>query len=231
MSKLRQLLLDLEGEPAPSFDNFVAGDSNIELLAHLRALATAGTAETIYLWGTGGSGRSHLLAATASLAATQRPCRLLANANIHDLNEGPPGELLIVDDIDRLDAAGQASLFRCFIAAAAGRLSLLLAGTEPPLRLTLREDLRTRIGQALVFEIKPLSEDDMSAALRRRASERGMRLEPPVLQYLLHRRRRELNSLLATLDALDQASLELQRPPTLPLLREILHSAANNERP
>ena len=52
--------------------------------------------------------------------------------------------------------------------------------------------------------------------------DRGLRLEPEIVQYLLRHGRRDLTSLLRTLDALDAASLERKRAITLPLLREVL---------
>jgi DnaA family protein len=49
-----------------------------------------------------------------------------------------------------------------------------------------------------------------------------MHLADDVISYLLTRMRRDLRSLTAVLDRLDRASLEKQRPITLPLVRETL---------
>jgi DnaA family protein len=66
----RQLALPIQPPPAPSLDNFVPG-ANGELLARLRELAAGRCAEAvIYLWGAPGSGRSHLLAASARPGVT-----------------------------------------------------------------------------------------------------------------------------------------------------------------
>jgi DnaA family protein len=43
-----------------------------------------------------------------------------------------------------------------------------------------------------------------------------------VLPYLLSHFKRDMRSLSTMLDALDQYSLETQRPVTLPLLRDLL---------
>lgn len=217
---MTQLLLDLLPTQAPSLDNFIAGN-NGELLARLRGLASPGCFDGIYLWGPAGSGKSHLLAATASLALRRRPALLLDRPEAAALT-APPGGLLIVDNVDSLDEAAQIALFRIFNTARMIGLGLLLAGNAPPLQLALREDLRTRIGQTLIFEVKTLDDEHKAAALRRHALERGLKVEDSLVRYLLSHGRRDLPSLLAVLDHLDRATLERQRPATLPLLKEAL---------
>jgi DnaA family protein len=141
-----------------------------------------------------------------------------------------PGSLLVIDDIEALKAEAQVALFRAFNAARFTGLALLLAGQEPPLRLGLREDLRTRVGQTLIYEIQALSDEEKAAALRRHAIERGMLMDPAVVHYLLRHGRRDLPSLMAVLNSLDRASLEQKRPPTLPLLRELMQTSFDLEK-
>jgi DnaA family protein len=218
---LTQLLLDLLPTQTPSLDNFIVGE-NGELLARLRALAAPGCFDSVYLWGHAGCGKSHLLAATASLAMRRRPALLLADAPAAHAFVAPPGGLLIVDDVEALDDAAQIALFRIFNTARMIGLGLLIAGRKPPLKLGLREDLRTRIGQALIYEVKTLNDEQKAAALRRHAIERGLKVDDGLVRYLLTHGRRDLPSLMAVLDHLDRATLERQRPATLPLLKEAL---------
>jgi DnaA family protein len=220
----RQLLLDIHRPQTPTLDNFVAG-SNLELMQGLHALAAPTSTETLYLWGPAGCGKTHLLRAVATAAAEKRPVYITQAATVGERLDVPPGTLLIVDDLEQLSAEAQVALFRAFIAARPDRLALLLSGTTPPLELALskeREDLRTRVGQCLIYEIKPLTDEEKAAALQQHAHGKGMKLEDAIIQYVLRHGRRDLPSLLATVDALDQASLELKRPATLPLLREIM---------
>ena len=66
---MAQLLLELAPPPAPSFDNFIAG-ANAAVVAALRVFGTPGSDDrVVYLWGSSGSGRSHLLAAWQRLDA------------------------------------------------------------------------------------------------------------------------------------------------------------------
>jgi len=216
-----QLLLDLKPEQAPSLDNFVAG-ANAELVDRLRMLADSHSYDAVYLWGTAGSGKSHLLAATAAQSAARRPVVVAPGAEIGSDIAAPPGALIAIDDVDRLGAEAQVALFRVFNAMRLAGYALLLSGRQPPLQLALREDLRTRIGQSLVYEVRPLADEEKSAALRRHALMRGMRVDEGLVRYLLSRGRRDLPSLMAVLDSLDRATLEQQRPATLPLLREVM---------
>jgi len=221
MSPKRQLLLDLKLDQAATLENFVAG-ANAELVGRLRESADRGSFDHIYLWGPEGSGKTHLLAATAALAETGRPVTLMDGAHVADDINVAPGSLIVIDDVQALSPGAQIALFRIFNSARLVGLSLLLCGREPPLRLDLREDLRTRIGQTLIYEVKALSDDEKSAALRRHAMMRGMRMDDGLVTYLLRHGRRDLPSLMAVLDALDRVTLEQKRPATLPLLREVL---------
>ena len=223
MNASHQLLLNLKLDWIPTLDNYVAGN-NQELIRRLSGLSHHGTCETLYLWGTEGSGKSHLASAVTDLAKNQRPVSFFNGLNLPTEPETAPGTLLIVDDVQHLSAEAQIGLFRLFIGAQRNSLALLLTGPTPPLELILREDLRTRIGQSLIYEIQPLADDEKQAALHRHALLRGMRLEPSVVDYLLRHGRRDLPSLMAMLDTLDRTSLEQKRQASIPMLRELMQT-------
>jgi DnaA family protein len=200
---MRQLALGIAPPSDPTFENYVPG-ANAELLARLRELAAGRAAESVfYLWGEAGSGRSHLLAATARAAT--RP-------------------LVLADDVESLDAARQAALFQSINSARDSGGAVLAAGNAPPARLPLREDLRSRLAWGLVYQVKPLTDVERALYLRAEAARRGLRLGDDVVAYLLSHARRDLPSLGAILDALDRVSLERQRTVTLALARELLKS-------
>jgi len=197
---MQQLVLDIGPATEPDFDNFVAGP-NAEAVASVRGLTAGKIKEAIlYLWGESGSGRTHLL-------------RAAARAN---------SDLIIADDVEKLDAAAQQRLFVAINAARAGEPPVLAAGGRPPAQLALREDLRTRLAWGLVYQLKPLSDAEKALHLRAQAARRGLRLPDEVVGYLLTRLPRDLPSLNSVLDALDRYSLAAKRPVTLPLLREAL---------
>ncbi|MDE2598928.1 MAG: DnaA regulatory inactivator Hda [Rhodocyclaceae bacterium] len=215
----QQVLPHIRPQQIPSLDNFVAG-SNGELLTLLAHCAAGRETRPVYLWGSTGSGRSHLLAAVANLGGAV----VLPGGEVRGDFTPPDGSLVVVDDVERLSPEAQIALFRCFNDQRPRNLRLLLSGDTAPLHLPCREDLRTRIGQALIYEVKPLTDSEKASALLYHAAQRGMKVEDHLIDYLLRHGRRDLPSLMAMLDALDQQSLEQKRPVTLPLLREIMQN-------
>lgn len=221
---MKQLVLDMRSDTPPTLDNFVVGE-NAELLARLRFLAASDVTEAVYMWGAAGCGRSHLLRGTQAAAeAMGRHAARLGAADVNDNLPLPADGILIVDDVHKLSPAGQMVLFRAFIASGPIKPALLLAGDAPPVRLELREDLRTRIGSSLIYEVRPLSDEEKAETLMRLAVRRGMRIERDVVAYLLYHGDRDLPWLTAVLEAMDQASLEHKRPVTIPFVKEILGS-------
>jgi DnaA family protein len=196
----RQLALPISPPPEPTLDNFVPG-ANAELLARLRALRAGQLAESVlYLWGEPGSGRSHLLEASARIG------------------------LAVADDVERLDESRQIELFNAINAARDSGGTVLAAGNAPPAQLTLREDLKSRLAWGLVYQVKPLTDAEKALYLHGEAARRGLKLSDEVVWYLLTHVRRDLHSLTGLLEQLDRASLEQHRAITLPLVRELILS-------
>lgn len=218
--KPRQLILNIQPESPPAFDNFLPGD-NLELLLALDTLARGELRESmLYLWGPPGSGRSHLLIACVAAAHAHARNAVYLDAQT-PLPEALP-ELLAIDNVDRLDDANQTLLFGHINQAREQGRAVLAAGPDAPARLALRPELKSRLAWGLTFALKPLNEADRATAVRERARARGIDLPDEVVRYLLMHARRDLPSLLATVDRLDERSLSLKRPITIPLAREVL---------
>lgn len=214
---MSQLLLDIAPDRQPTLDNFVAG-RNPELLSALRhALAGSSSERCFYVWGESGSGKSHLLQACVAAAQAAQIDAIYAHGSV------PPGAAVVaVDDVERLDDAAQIDLFNLYNRMRDSGGMLLVSGAASPLHLKLRDDLRTRLGWGLVYQAQGLSDEEKAQALAQHAQARGFELPPEVTQYLLRHGRRDLPSLMAVLDALDEHSLRLHRAPSVPLLKEVL---------
>jgi DnaA family protein len=209
-----QLALDLLQPLQPTLDNFVPG-RNAEAVEALRRLIQARLPDRVlYLWGEPGSGRSHLLAALARMPGAWR-------WSPQDAPESPG--LSLVDDVDALDADAQVALFnRLNGVRQVQSTACVVTGPAPPAQLALREDLRTRLAWGLVYQLRPLSDDEKAAALAAHAASRGVTLSDELIPYLLTHLRRDMRTLVAALDALDAHALAARRALTVPLARDWL---------
>ena len=214
---MQHLLPGISETPPASFENFVVG-RNAHAIAALRHLGQDDQ-PCIYLWGPAGCGRTHLARAWASCVVDARLDRTLDT----------PEPLIALIHVEALNDAGQIDLFNRYNAAREGGPPLLVTGDLPPAQLGLREDVKSRLGWSLVFELHPLTDDERRAALVQHALARGMKFDAPLLEYLLTHTRRDMPSLMRLLDALDLASLTQKRPLTLPFVRDTLQRLQNPE--
>jgi DnaA family protein len=216
---MKQLVLDLGAEPAQSLDTFQVG-ANAELTHLMHLFAERSSREHFaYLWGDTGAGKTHLL---HGLAASPGARYIAADAPAADFIHAPATTLYLLDDCDRLSPQRQIDAFALFNQIREHGAYMVCTGPVPPAVLQVREDLRTRMGWGLVYQIHGLSDDQKIEALTHAAEARGLTLSASVLPYLLSHFKRDMRSLSTMLDALDQYSLETQRPVTLPLLRDLL---------
>ncbi|MDH4234789.1 MAG: DnaA regulatory inactivator Hda [Gallionella sp.] len=214
---MSQLLLDIAPGWQPVFDNFVAG-RNLELLSALRqALEGRNGERSFYVWGEAGCGKSHLLQACVHAASDMQRSAIYAQGSVPH-----SAAVVAVDDVEQLDEGAQIKLFDLYNQMRDSGALLLVSGKQSPLHLRLRDDLRTRLGWGLVYQLYGLSDEEKADALAQHALTRGFALPQEVTQYLLRHGRRDLPSLMAALDTLDEHSLRLHRAPSVPLLKEVL---------
>jgi DnaA family protein len=220
---LSQLLLDIAPDRQPTLDNFVVG-RNLELISALRhALSGDSSERFFYMWGGPGSGKTHLLQASVNAARDMQQNAVYAQGNVPPLVPDMEVTMVAVDDVGQLDDEAQISLFNLYNRMRDSGAMLLVSGMESPLHLKLRDDLRTRLGWGLVYQVHVLSDEEKAQALVQHAHTLGFVLAPEVTQYLLRHGRRDLPSLITVLEALDAHSLRLHRTPSVPLLKEVMN--------
>jgi DnaA family protein len=195
---MKQLLLDIQPPPLPSFENFKLG-KNAEAVINIKeAIKGNAPSSFIYLWGASGSGKTHLLTAAKTLGAH------------------------IADNVHLLDNDAQIDLFNIYNQLKEAGGTLITAGLHAPTQMGLRDDLATRLAWGLVYQLHPLTDMEKAEALQAHARERGMKLPDEVVDYCLRFLRRDLPSLMAVLDALDEWSLITKKPVTVSMLRKLL---------
>jgi DnaA family protein len=233
-----QLPLALRWPRRQRFDHFHAGD-NAAVLAAVQMLATSGESADarIYLHGSTGSGRSHLLmAACQAASAMGRRVQYLPLATLGDPPAALRGiagsELLALDDVHAIAGQREAelALFDLYNRARAEGSRLLFAADAAPAQLRLGlPDLRSRLGACTQYLLKPLDDTERRDVLRSQAAVRGIVLDEAVLDWLFARHARDLGTLLDLLDRLDHASLAAQRRVTVPFLRGLLSESGTDK--
>lgn len=223
---MEQLIFELAPAEPPRLGNFLPG-RNAELTALLPRFVAGAVDETgLLLWGAAGAGKTHLLRAAVAWAQEQRiGARWVAHPGELRTTLDAADALVAIDRVDTADAKAAGAIFTLYNALKQRRGRLIAASRTPLAALPLREDLRTRLGWGLVYELLPLADEDKPEAMAAFAGQRGFHLSAEVIDYLLRHGRRDLPSLLATLAALDRASLASKRPITVPLLKSWLSRA------
>ena len=225
---MRQLPLGVRLRERSTFEAFLAG-ANVEAVTRLRALAHAGRG-VVWIWGASGSGRSHLLQAACAAAEPGRRSAYLPLAAMRDAGPGLLAaagalDLLCLDDLDAVTADPEfaRALFTLWRDFEERGAALVVAARAAPQALGWAlPDIASRFSAAEVFQLRPLDEEDQAAALRLRASLRGIDLPEEVARYLQRRYPRDMPTLAALLDRIDTAALSAQRRITLPFIRGIL---------
>ncbi|AMP01694.1 DnaA regulatory inactivator Hda [Collimonas sp. NPDC087041] len=232
---MRQLTLDITAEEPQTLDTFVVGQNQEALQFLQRLVAPSTTSITapgdrfVYLWGDAGAGKSHVLHALASSTGARLIRGNQYNGDVFNFSPEVSGYL--IDDCDKLSATDQIEAFALFNQIREHGGWLVTSGELPPSELSVREDLRTRLGWGLIYQLHGLSDEEKIAALTHAAQVRGLHLSSGVLPYLITHFRRDMRSLTAMLDELDRYSLETQRPITLPLLRSLLQLESEDNKP
>jgi DnaA family protein len=220
---MKQLALAMRLRAGAVFESFAPGQ-NQEVITALRNADSA----PLWLWGTPGSGKTHLLQAVCAAAghtAAYFPLGSSPSMPPEALAGFERTRVLCIDDVDAVagDPAWEEALFRLFNEAAELRTRLIFAAGAAPRQAAWRlEDWRSRAAACVVYQLRELDDQGRIEALRLRAAQRGLELPHETAEYLLKRLPRDLPSLFDILDALDEASLVEQRRLTVPFIRAAL---------
>ena len=230
----RQLPLSVQLKQDISFDTFVPG-RNGETLGALVELLSGDGDQFLFLWGSRGVGKTHLL--QAACAQAQAAGKDVAYLPLSQVRELDPGVLQNLDllDLNCLDdiqcicgrSEWEKAVFTLFnrLREQGGRM--VISADTPPARLPVAlADLKSRLTWGPAYRVQGLDDEDRLRLLVQSAGRRGLELSPETGRYLLHRCRRDNHSLQRLLDHLDRYSMATQRRLTIPLVREALETIA-----
>ena len=228
---MKQIALDIGLSTGPTLQSFFPGP-NKAVHQHLglwvgekTSTATRSPVPT-YLWGPGGSGKTHLLKAVRE--ALREQGAVVGWLDATDLEPGLFSETwaaVVFDDVHLYSAVQQQAAFNWFVNAQTHQRWVVGAGDLPPAALQVRDDLRTRLGWGHVFGLKVLSEPERRAVLRQAADARGVFLGDEVMDFMLTRFSRDLGSLMELLNLIDGYAMQTKRAITIPLIRSMMDNS------
>ncbi len=206
-----------------------------EIEQQLQAFARQPAGQVMLLQGASGSGKSHLLQATAQLALQEgwqvgilMASELLAmgeevDAQVFDGFE--QFDVICIDDVDQLARlpSWSEALFHLYNACQQLERALLMTSRLTPRNLHCPlADLRSRLQLALVMPLQALAEAEQVQQLLQRAHQLGLVLNNDVANYICLHSQRNLKDIMATLAVLDSASWQAKRRLTIPFVKQIM---------
>lgn len=232
----KQLTFTFSSKDETTFENFYPGKNHI-LLQLIKNFSEQSDIFCAYLWGTSGTGKTHLLQAACSeknrqsrQSAAYLPLTHLKNSSPELLKELESLSLVCIDDIDVIsqNPAWEEALFHFYNGMQANNGHLLFSSAISPQNLLIQlPDLKSRIAASFVIEIKPLSDEEKLAVLKTRAKTRGFDLSEEVMEFLITHFPRDMTQLMGILNQLDEASLTEKRRITIPLIKKVLDTPSS----
>lgn len=239
-----QRIFDFPVSPRYDFDRFIVCGGNETAYRFARLLADPfGTENLLYLHGSAGSGKTHLLTAIhAGLSAAGgtippvfsfREIDRLYGGNyptegasrLSTLFRDAPA--LLLDDLHLVPDASpvRVELWQLFNDFYTSSRKIALAGLHPPKELpTLDDHLVSRLLWGLVARVDISDDDSRRLILKKLAADRQVLLPADVIDYLLLHTRRDLPALLGALEQIRRFALASGRKISVRLAREALVS-------
>ncbi len=225
MNTAKQTVLPVKLTNRSTFDNFLPGE-NLQTLSVLQNFLESKIDTRIcHLWGAIGSGKTHLLLAVANFSDDSVYIPLMdLNLEPSCLDEIYESSFVCVDDIHSIAAqpAWENALFSLFERIESNNQRLLVSSRFRPAEMEFSlKDLVNRFQGCQALKLDPLSNQNLAKLLEHQATERGLTIEKPVIQFILNRYSRDVHSLMRLLNEIDMA-VEIRRKVTIPLLKQLV---------
>lgn len=230
--------------PKFTFDNLVIGNCN--KIAYMACRSVAENLGQIYnplfIYGSTGLGKTHLLHATAHEVLSRNPkaniiyttADTFMSELVYYLQKGSilsfrkryrNVDLLLIDDVQFLQGKErtQVELYHIFNALYLIGKQVILSSDTPPVDLKgLQERLRSRFVSGLVVEVKKPDLDTKLSIIRKKSKSLGIKIPHDVSLLLAKTITSNVRELEGSLSRLKAYSEMLGRPVTLEFAREVL---------
>jgi len=231
--------------PRYTFDVFVIGASN--RFAHAAALAVAEAPaqsyNPLFIYGSTGLGKTHLLQAVGHYVLQQHPSlnvryvttETVLNEFVDSMRDGRmvsfkqryrTYDLLMIDDIQFIEGKErlQEEFFHTFNSLYEAGKQIVLSSDRPPRELaTLEARLRSRFEWGLITDVQPRDLETRIAILRKRVMTDGIQIaDPEVLTFIADRVSSNIRELEGALTRVVAYASLTGRPISTELAQEVL---------
>ena len=205
---------------------FLVSDSNREAVALIDRFADW-QVPVQWIYGPAGSGKSHLAAVLSHQCAALNidAVQLLQDdiARVLDGSEKP--DAVIVDRLDALPVDYEEVLFHLLNFSRHENLKILLLSEKPAAQLTIGlPDLVSRLKALAAVALTSPDDALMRGLMAKLFSDRQLKVDARVIDYLLPRMVRDYADMAALIDNIDRQALAEKRAITVPMVAEILES-------
>lgn len=177
----------------------------------------------IYLWGPSAVGKTHILIATIKkFLNLNKEVIDLSFIDDNDTFDLGSIDLFFLDDIDRADGKIQNNLFNIFNMSENENAAIFITGNLPPNQMSLRPDLRTRISQCLVLNLKELEDEEKKDVLLKRSYFMGINMKLEIIDYLVKNYNRNMHELIKLIEIIDKESIIQKKRITIPFIKSFM---------
>lgn len=186
----------------------------------------------IFLWGSSGCGKSHLLqgitqaAQDRGLNALYIPMQEIISLSPDCLMDITHADMLAIDDLETIagNPAWEEAFFHFYNQIRdQDHTVLFMASQNPPSTIPIKlPDLHSRLLWGLCIEMKELDDQGKIEILQQQAQKRGFHVPEHVALFIIKRHTRSMHALQTLLNHLDHASLAAQRKITIPFVKSVL---------
>ena len=238
-------------QPTYTFENFVIGPSN--QMAHAKAKAVAddpgGTNNPLFLYGSVGLGKTHLLQAICHEVLRRSPgfrivylsCEQFTNEYVSAVqrnateafrNRFRSVDMLVIDDIHFLanKERTQEEVFHTFNALYQARKQVILSSDAPPSDIpSLQERLVSRFKWGLVEKLEQPETETRMAIIRRKADFWGLAIPDDVVEYVATNVRNNIREIEGAMQSIRSRAQIQQVPVDLALTKAALEATLSHE--
>ena len=156
---MNQLGLPISLDSKTLLDNFLGNKQLLDFIAQLYVDKSSGE---IYVYGSTGLGKTHLLqGATLRALSDQQSAMYIDCDNSlpeHVLESIEQLNWISIDNIDAINDNQQDLFFDLYNRAKQAKVSMIISGSDLPSELGVMKDLKTRFSLATIFRLQPLDD-------------------------------------------------------------------------